>query len=684
MKSSRFLISKSIRSCHVIYCSIIFILFAISMVPEFAQASDLTVGNYELVSSKRITRTVWEYSYRASIANSGGIDATNVTATSTSTVPGITVKSGSLTFGQVPAGATVKSSDTITINVNRLYTLAGSDLSWSIDYTLVTPNGDTATFAPNTKPLGSDTAASLASVSSDGARLVFSTMTPQIKSLKAGDVIISGPIDAAPRGILRKVISLLIQADGTVEVMTEPATLTDAFKELHIKVTKTTSSMLPAEFKIAYKKSAKEPELAFVASASIGSDISFGLSGDYDLASAGDYQFTPDVDDFQIDISGLTLQYLKLVLSGSQTLSLNEDLKVKRALSLSPEIDLIPFPVFLGFIPTPFPLLVLTVDFMPSFGVDISAESALDINFGFSASDNFTLGFEYRHGDGFSGIHSFDYSFSPYFAVSNDVSFSFEPYLRGKLGFGVNGIDGPYFDVRPYGRIEKVVLPQPKDLELGWGFSVNVGGELEVFGRELLGINLELCKPYWAISASAIRPTAPVLIPPTNNPPGVYLNPKNVEFRWQPSVDPNGDSLQYCVVINEDSTPTDIPIYNGCDQGIFLSDTHLPPMTLIPGKTYWWAVWAKDSNGNWSPASSWASFTTAALYKVSGKVTSNGVALEGVTVNLEGVGATATDAAGNYQFIDVLEGTYNISFAKAGYTLTPRSKRLLLWEVILF
>jgi hypothetical protein len=97
------------------------------------------------------------------------------------------------------------------------------------------------------------------------------------------------------------------------------------------------------------------------------------------------------------------------------------------------------------------------------------------------------------------------------------------------------------------------------------------------------------------IGDACLPPPAPQLISPANNSQAV--NPNNIELRRQPSVDPNGDPVTYCVTIKEEATPTDIPVYSGCDQGQSLSDTFFVN-SLMPGKTYWWAVWAKDSNGN--------------------------------------------------------------------------------------
>jgi len=74
---------------------------------------------------------------------------------------------------------------------------------------------------------------------------------------------------------------------------------------------------------------------------------------------------------------------------------------------------------------------------------------------------------------------------------------------------------------------------------------------------------------------------------------------------------PDGDAIEYCVTVKEDSTPDDIPVFMGCDDGIFTSDTsYTLSVSLEPAKTYWWAVWAKDELGNWSEDSEWWSFTT--------------------------------------------------------------------------
>jgi len=67
---------------------------------------------------------------------------------------------------------------------------------------------------------------------------------------------------------------------------------------------------------------------------------------------------------------------------------------------------------------------------------------------------------------------------------------------------------------------------------------------------------------------------------------------------------------------------------------------------------------------------------SSSLYSISGKVTSGGTGLSGVTVTLNGSGSstTTTDANGNYSFSAAANGSYTRSAAKTEYTISPTSK----------
>ena len=108
-----------------------------------ASAQDLTIGNYSLVSKTRVSRTEYNYTYQADITNTES-DVQNVTATLTSNSPYTTVIEGTLSFGDVPSGTTVTSTDTFTIKQNRRHPLDWSDLVWDIQcIQILGPSGGT-------------------------------------------------------------------------------------------------------------------------------------------------------------------------------------------------------------------------------------------------------------------------------------------------------------------------------------------------------------------------------------------------------------------------------------------------------------------------------------------------------------------------------------------------------------
>ena len=91
-----------------------------------------TVGNYELVSSSRVSRTVYTYTYRASVTNTYAMDITNVKGHVVSSSPNVVVTDGDLTFGYVPSQGTVPSQDTFTIRRDVTLPFDISMLTWTV------------------------------------------------------------------------------------------------------------------------------------------------------------------------------------------------------------------------------------------------------------------------------------------------------------------------------------------------------------------------------------------------------------------------------------------------------------------------------------------------------------------------------------------------------------------------
>jgi hypothetical protein len=95
---------------------------------------NFTIDNLNLVDSKRVSRTDYEYSYTADITNTGS-NATNTTATVTSTSATTTIVEGGLTFGDVASGTTATSADTFTIRQNRTAIFDPVSLQYDIEVT---------------------------------------------------------------------------------------------------------------------------------------------------------------------------------------------------------------------------------------------------------------------------------------------------------------------------------------------------------------------------------------------------------------------------------------------------------------------------------------------------------------------------------------------------------------------
>jgi RHS repeat-associated protein len=99
-----------------------------------AFAESFTVGNYSLVTSKRVSLYAYDYTYKAALTNAGSA-VTDVSAGLTSLSPYITVLEGNLTFGTVAASATVVSSDTFIVRHDRRGTFDTTKLVWDVKAT---------------------------------------------------------------------------------------------------------------------------------------------------------------------------------------------------------------------------------------------------------------------------------------------------------------------------------------------------------------------------------------------------------------------------------------------------------------------------------------------------------------------------------------------------------------------
>jgi hypothetical protein len=103
-----------------------------------AVSQQISVGTLTKLSETRVSRTVYAYVFRVSFVNSGG-PQTGVTAKVTGAGKGTTIVDGDVVVGNMAAGATVTSQDTITLNHDRSYPFDAASLTWSITSTVTQP-----------------------------------------------------------------------------------------------------------------------------------------------------------------------------------------------------------------------------------------------------------------------------------------------------------------------------------------------------------------------------------------------------------------------------------------------------------------------------------------------------------------------------------------------------------------
>jgi hypothetical protein len=85
----------------------------------------------KLVSSKRISLTVFEYEFQVDLTNLGPA-VSGATAVVTSTTPNTVIVNGNVTFGPAGEQATVTSQDTFSFRQDRRFVLDTTKLRWVI------------------------------------------------------------------------------------------------------------------------------------------------------------------------------------------------------------------------------------------------------------------------------------------------------------------------------------------------------------------------------------------------------------------------------------------------------------------------------------------------------------------------------------------------------------------------
>ncbi|MGV8866620.1 MAG: hypothetical protein ACOH2S_06840 [Janthinobacterium svalbardensis] len=94
-------------------------------------AGDFEVTLLEKVGEQRVSRTLWDYTYRVHIRNNSSAAASNVQAVLASAPEGSTIIDGEVLAGSIAAGASVTPNDTITVRIERRIAFQSTALAWT-------------------------------------------------------------------------------------------------------------------------------------------------------------------------------------------------------------------------------------------------------------------------------------------------------------------------------------------------------------------------------------------------------------------------------------------------------------------------------------------------------------------------------------------------------------------------
>ena len=165
-----------------------------------AQAGDLTVNGYTLVSSVRLSRTVFENTYRAMLGN-GGPALDGATATLADHDSNLSVVDATLSFGPVAAGGAVTSTDTFVVRHDRVRPFDPATLVWQIEAREAPPPAGTFALTPAASRLRSGEAATLrlqlaTPAGASGVEASLSSTEPSLAGVPATVAVAAGETQA--------------------------------------------------------------------------------------------------------------------------------------------------------------------------------------------------------------------------------------------------------------------------------------------------------------------------------------------------------------------------------------------------------------------------------------------------------------------------------------------------------
>ena len=88
----------------------------------------------DLVSERRVSTFVYEYTYKFDMRNRGNAPANNVKSTLSSWPAPVRVVDGNVNFGSIPSVSVKTSIDTFSYQIDRRYPVSDLQIRWKLEY----------------------------------------------------------------------------------------------------------------------------------------------------------------------------------------------------------------------------------------------------------------------------------------------------------------------------------------------------------------------------------------------------------------------------------------------------------------------------------------------------------------------------------------------------------------------
>jgi alpha-tubulin suppressor-like RCC1 family protein/formylglycine-generating enzyme required for sulfatase activity len=489
---------------------------------------------------------------------------------------------------------------------NNYYGQMGNDTAIDMLYPTLVP---IVVIPVTTKVISADPTTVLDSISTDGTTFIYNQTTPILTNLAVGDVMVSGPVAAAPYGYLRKVTGKSPGTDGKMTVTTAPAALEDAVTQGQFSFNQ---ALQPTSIQVLDPRPGVVVSQASAASA-CGTDCfsvtltDVALSADgFEVKASGkiDFKMKPDffyeIRDGHLDKAHLTFESaVYKTLDLETTISANTPPLPERKIK-------VPVAMFvLSLIPGaigPVPVVIV-----PEVTVNVGLDGKVGVGMEWGVVEQVSRGkvgveYKYNQPPQFFSNQSDD-PITPIIFNNPTPEVFFAAEIKGYTELGpilkLYGLAGPFAYLRYYIKAEAKGAKDNGAFCMFSGLEVPIGfnaGPFNIEGSVEIAETRFYC---WTGGTGNVPPNVPSSPVPGDGYIGQRVKP---HLAWNGG-DPNtNDIVSYDVYLGYINPPILRVALN-------LSDPSYDPGTLLANTTYYWRVVARDSSGAETNGPIW-SFTT--------------------------------------------------------------------------